>query len=186
MSSPVRVTSSRCTRLCGSTSTTSSRTRKRLLDESHGGRAPVRNDLDYARELTHAGELLPGWYDDWVLSERERLNQLHVHALEVLSERLTEAHRFGDAVGAAMAAVAAEPYRESAHRAMIRAYFAEGNQAEAMRQYQKYRTLLRSETGLEPSSDIRDLITTHLQNARSRQQATPPQPADHASEVVQG
>ena len=39
------------------------------------------------------GELLPSWYDDWVLLERERLRQLRMHAWEALSEKLVRAGR---------------------------------------------------------------------------------------------
>ena len=73
------------------------------------------------------GELLPDWYDDWVLLERERIRQLHLHALETVCERLTAATRFAEPVEAGLAAVAGEPLRESAHRALVKAYLAEGN-----------------------------------------------------------
>ena len=33
-------------------------------------------------------DLLPGWYDDWVIFERERIRQWLLHALEGLSRRL--------------------------------------------------------------------------------------------------
>jgi DNA-binding SARP family transcriptional activator len=62
-----------------------------------------------------ARDLLPDWYEDWVL-ERERFRQLRLHALEALCARLTEAGRFGAAVQAGLAAVSGEPLRESAHR----------------------------------------------------------------------
>jgi hypothetical protein len=39
------------------------------------------------------GELLPDWYDDWVLLERERLTQLRFHALEALGEMLMDSAR---------------------------------------------------------------------------------------------
>jgi DNA-binding SARP family transcriptional activator len=71
------------------------------------------------------GELLPGWYDDWVLLERERVRQLRMHALERLAEKLSSAGRFGEAVQAASIAVLAEPLRESAHRVLIRVHLAE-------------------------------------------------------------
>jgi DNA-binding SARP family transcriptional activator len=32
------------------------------------------------------GDLLPGWYDDWVLLERERLRQLRMQALEAVAD----------------------------------------------------------------------------------------------------
>jgi DNA-binding SARP family transcriptional activator len=58
-----------------------------------------------------SGELLSGWYDDWVLLERERLRQLWLHALEALAEKLTAAGRLGEATQAAYGAMSAEPRR---------------------------------------------------------------------------
>lgn len=104
------------------------------------------------------GELLPGWYDDWVLLDRERLRQLRMHALEVLAERLAAANRYGEAVQAAYSAVRAEPLRESAHRAVIRVHLAEGNVVEAMRAYEAFRTLLADELGVAPTRQLSDLV----------------------------
>jgi DNA-binding SARP family transcriptional activator len=108
-------------------------------------------------------DLLPDWYDDdWVLAERERFRQLRLHALEALCERLTAAGRYGEAVDAGMAAARAEPLRESAHRALINAYIAEGNQGEAGRQYDLCRNVLRTELGVEPSAGLRNLVLQKL------------------------
>jgi DNA-binding SARP family transcriptional activator len=111
-------------------------------------------DLD---TLSTAGELLPDWYDDWVLVERERFHQVRLHALEAVCIELTRQRRYGDAVEAGLAAVAAEPSRESAHRAVIRAHLAEQNPGEALRQYTVYRRLLESRLGLEPSEEMERL-----------------------------
>jgi DNA-binding SARP family transcriptional activator len=104
------------------------------------------------------GELLPGWYDDWVLLAREHLRQLRMHALEVLADELAIAHRFGDAIQAALAAVNAEPLRESAHRAVIRVHLAEGNIAEAVREYVGFKRLLDRELGVSPSDQMHELM----------------------------
>jgi DNA-binding SARP family transcriptional activator len=104
------------------------------------------------------GELLPGWYEDWILIERERHRQLSLHALETLCERLSAAGRFGEAVLAGMAAVAAEPLRESAQRVLIRTHLREGNPGEAIRQYRLYGELLHEELGLRPSQAITELV----------------------------
>ena len=104
------------------------------------------------------GELLPGWYEDWVLLERERLRQLRMHALEVLADKLVCVGRFGEAVQAAMAAVAAEPLRESARRAVVRVHLAHGNVAEAVREYEAFRELLADELGVAPSPQLECLM----------------------------
>lgn len=123
-----------------------------LLDRS------TNSDNPACGQLYVAGDLLRDWYDDWVMMERERFRQLRLHALEVLCEGLTVKHQFGQAVEAGLAAVAGEPLRESAHRVLIRAYLAEGNHAEASRQYHLYRKLLHSELGLEPTREMEALI----------------------------
>lgn len=105
------------------------------------------------------GDLLPDWYDDWLVVERERLRELRVRALECVCERLTALGRFGPAIEAGFAAVQAEPLRESAHRCLIGVYLAEGNQAEALRGYRAYRDLLHDELALEPSARMEELIS---------------------------
>jgi DNA-binding SARP family transcriptional activator len=104
------------------------------------------------------GELLPGWYDDWVLLERERLRQLRMHAFEALADKLARAGRYGEAVQAAYAAVRDEPLRESAHRAVIRVHLAEGNLAEAVRAYCAFRELLAAELNVAPTRQMEELI----------------------------
>ncbi|MBB3084068.1 AfsR/SARP family transcriptional regulator [Geodermatophilus sabuli] len=112
-------------------------------------------------EITCAGlhgELLPGWCDDWVLLERERLRQLRMHALEVLAVRLATVGRHGEALQAAYTAVGEEPLRESAHRAVVRVHLAEGNLAEAVRAYEQFRTRLLDELGIVPTEQMTRLI----------------------------
>jgi DNA-binding SARP family transcriptional activator len=110
--------------------------------------------------LCLAGELLPDWYDDWVLIERERFRQLRLHALDAFCESLTADGRYAGAVEAGQAAVAAEPLRESAHRLLIRAHLAEGNRDDAIRQYCFFRDILEAELGLAPSPQIEELVTS--------------------------
>jgi DNA-binding SARP family transcriptional activator len=128
---------------------------RRLIDHS---KDCDENDLgDHARaELS--SELLPACYDDWVLAERERFRQLRLHALEALCERLTASRRYGEAIDAGLAAVCAEPLRESSHRVLINAHLAEGNNAEARRQYDLYRHVVRDELGVEPSGHLREQL----------------------------
>lgn len=112
------------------------------------------------RELSLAGELLPDWYDEWVVIERQRFHQLRLHALETLCRQLVSSGRHAQAVEAGLAAVATEPLRESAHRALIEAYLAEGNQSEAVGQYRTCRRILWQELGLEPSEATARLVAS--------------------------
>jgi SARP family transcriptional regulator, regulator of embCAB operon len=103
-------------------------------------------------------DLLPDWYDDWVLIEAEDWRQLRLHALEALAGHLTAAGRWGEAAGAARAAVRAEPLRESSHAALIQVHLAEGNQSEAIRQFASYQALLHTELGLQPTERLHHLV----------------------------
>ncbi|HST84019.1 MAG TPA: BTAD domain-containing putative transcriptional regulator [Kineosporiaceae bacterium] len=107
-------------------------------------------------------DVLPLWEQDWVLVERERHRQARLHALERLSICLRQAGRHEEALDMALTAVAGEPLRESAHRRVIEVHLAEGNQAEALRQYAIYRRVLRDELGLSPSEKIRQLLRSAL------------------------
>ena len=111
-------------------------------------------DLAISPSVADALDLLPGWYDDWALAERERIRQRLLHALEALSARLTSLGRFANAVDAALLAVSAEPLRESAQRTLIEAHVAEGNLTEARRSFLAYCALVRRELGVDPSSDL--------------------------------
>jgi DNA-binding SARP family transcriptional activator len=124
-----------------------------------GGAGGCDDILDTVTRLSLSADLLPDWYDDdWVLVEREQYHQLRMHALEAMCERLTAAERYGEAVAAGLAAVSAEPLRESAHRTLIQAHLAEGNRWEALQQYEQYRLLLQTELGVEPSPALRELL----------------------------
>lgn len=107
--------------------------------------------------IVRAGALLPDWYDEWIIIERERFRQVRLHALEALCYALTREGRHEQAIEAGLAAVADEPLRESAHRAIMRAHLAEGNRGEALRQYDLCRTLLADQLGVGPSSEMERL-----------------------------
>jgi DNA-binding SARP family transcriptional activator len=105
-----------------------------------------------------SADLLPDWYDDWVVVETEAWRQLRLHALEALSDRLVDAGRLADAAGAALTAVNAEPLRESSRAALIRVHLSEGNQSEALTEFERYRVLLHAELGLEPTRRLGELL----------------------------
>jgi DNA-binding SARP family transcriptional activator len=124
-----------------------------VLDGSHDPLASAAADL-----VALSGDLLPDYYDDWVIVEREHVRQLRLHALEVLCHALIEAGRYAAASEAALAVIATDPLRESAHRALIRVHLAEGNLAEALRQYAFFRRRYEQELGLAPSREMEQLI----------------------------
>jgi DNA-binding SARP family transcriptional activator len=120
---------------------------------------PEAEEADLA---TLRDDLLPDWVEEWLVLEQESFRQKRLHALERGSAALCRAGRFDDALEAGLGAVQSEPLRESAHRRVIEVHLAEGNQAEALRQYDGYRRLLARELGLRPSENIRRLVAPLL------------------------
>ena len=111
-------------------------------------------------------DLLPDWYDDWVVPEAEEWRQLRLHALEALCDLLMIEGRYAHAMAAALAALRAEPLRESANAAVIRVHLAEGNQADALREFRRYRALLQRELGVEPTPGLFELVGVALTASR--------------------
>jgi DNA-binding SARP family transcriptional activator len=125
---------------------------ERALDEAESF---DRNDV---RMLCAWGDLLPDWYDEWLLIPRERFRQRRLHGLEELAVVLADEGRFAEAVEAGLAAVAADPLRESAHRALILAHLAESNRHEAARQLAVARSLFLRHLGIDVSPGLVTLV----------------------------
>lgn len=141
-----------------------------FIDNDRGLELATDVDVDWRRRATQAREvlsgerhsdrdlvdalcadLLPGWYEEWLLPEQERYRQLRLHALEAASALLLAAGHSFEALSAGLLAVACEPLRESAHRCVIAAHLAEGNTSEALRQSNAYLELLIT-AGLRPTA----------------------------------
>jgi DNA-binding SARP family transcriptional activator len=122
--------------------------------------------------------LLPGWYDDWVIVERERLRQRLLHALEAVCYRLSEAGRHAELVEAALRVVELDPLRESGQRALISAHLAEGNVIEAWRTYAACRQVLKTELGLAPSIELTRLVEARCDPARDDVSTSRARPID--------
>ncbi|MFI6999508.1 BTAD domain-containing putative transcriptional regulator [Nocardia sp. NPDC050175] len=123
-----------------------------------GGSSCAEADLSAAAITSLSLDLLPLWYEDWVLDEAENWRQLRLHALEALARDLATAGRFGAATAAACAAVSADPLRESAQAALIRVHLAEGNRSEALRAFDTFSHLLLNDLGLAPTPQLSELV----------------------------
>lgn len=105
-----------------------------------------------------ARELLPGWGDAWLVEPREELRLLQLHALEASAQRLLQAGRLAEACRSALGAVMMDPLRESATRLLIEIQVREGNTADALRSFRRFRQLLDRELDAGPSPAITALV----------------------------
>jgi DNA-binding SARP family transcriptional activator len=129
---------------------------KRLISDT----GPIDGDVDMA--LAEHAELLPGWDHDWVVTERERLRQLRLHALEALALELAGRGSHAVAIDVALAAIALDPLRESGHRTLISLYLAEDNVSDALRQLRIFSDLLWEELRVAPSPRMTLLISSRV------------------------
>ncbi len=103
------------------------------------------------------GDYLEGIYDDWCVLERERLRELHLTACESLATLYAMRGNLQDAVEAYQQLVALDPYREPAHRELMRCHYRLGDRAAAIKQYQNCVQILRDDLGLSPASETEAL-----------------------------
>lgn len=105
----------------------------------------------------YQGELLPGFYEDWILLERERIQSLFDIRMGQLLERLIESERWTAVQEQAEHWLALGNTPEPAFRAMMLAYGARGDLAKVTSVYQRCLTELKRQLDLEPSPETRAL-----------------------------
>lgn len=105
--------------------------------------------------------LLPGFDDEWLEHPRERLRLLQVQAFESTAERLLAAGNAGEALPYLLQAAQFDPLRESANQLLIETHLRQGNVAEALRQFRRYRSHL-TELGVTPGLGVTTLVARYL------------------------
>jgi DNA-binding SARP family transcriptional activator len=113
----------------------------------------------------YRGDLLLGWYDNWVLAERERLRLICLRGHRRLMEHYATVGDIENALAAGHAALRIEPLQELVQQRVIELYHASGQRTDAIRHYERLAELLKNELGIAPSAKTRALI----QNIRGEQ-----------------
>lgn len=102
----------------------------------------------------YVGALLPGFYDDWVLTERSRLRDLYLDVLDRLVAFNEDNGEFARAAEMVELRVREAPYDEPSWERLMRLLSATGNRAGAMAAYDRCCKLLSEELGAAPSEAI--------------------------------
>ncbi|MGE5265198.1 MAG: AfsR/SARP family transcriptional regulator [Acidobacteriota bacterium] len=117
-------------------------------------------------------DLLPDFYDDWILPERERLRAIYLDGLL----RVTPHHRaqseYAQAVECAQRVLATDATNEKAYQHLIFCLAAMGDRIAALKQFDECAKKLGDELGVEPSKEtiaLRDQIEQALTGGRSRE-----------------
>lgn len=144
------------------------------LDEVERGDALDGDALARLRTCVdlYRGDLLAGYYEPWILEEQARLSQRYVDALTRLVTSAKRRSNFDEALTYARRLTHQAPLREDIHREVMRLSVLLGRHSEALQQYERCRTVLADEMGVEPEASTRELA---LRIAATRHDR-PPEP----------
>lgn len=117
----------------------------------------------------YRGDLLAGLgvqhvsFEDWLITERERLRELAIDVLARLLAHQSESGGIEAAIQTAVRLLGLDPTQEAVHRALMRLYARQGRRGAALRQYQVCVGILERELGTGPEGETRELYQHLLQ-----------------------
>ena len=120
----------------------------------------------------YGGGLLPGFYDDWVVLERERLQAAFERKMALLLDKLVEAQRWPEVLEWGERWIALGQVPEPAYRALMAAHAGLGDMASVATIYQRYVEALKNELGVEPAAQTRTLYERLQRDAKNRAKET--------------
>jgi DNA-binding SARP family transcriptional activator len=106
-----------------------------------------------ASAAVYDGDFLPGFYEPWVVLERERLLAVFEDKMELLLDRLLAAERWTAVIGAAERWIALGATPEPAYRALMTAHDRLGHKSQVHAAYQRCHDSLAENIGLPPSAE---------------------------------
>jgi len=143
-------------------------------DDTHAQVQHLQNAVDLYR-----GDLLPSFYEEWILTRRETLQQRFASALETLITLLERQGNMQGAIGAAQRLLRHNPLHEAIYTRLMELYAATGMVAEALRLYHTCATTLERELGVEPGATTREVYERLLSSRQPvRLQTTQYQPTE--------
>lgn len=125
----------------------------------------------------YKGDLLPSCEDEWIVPERERLQQLYSNALEQLINQLQTQQDHRAALGYAQQLLRVDSFNEATYCTLMRLYNQSGDRANALQIYHRCMTVLREELGVDPSPTTRKLYEKLLREEEPARTEAPAQSA---------
>jgi DNA-binding SARP family transcriptional activator len=120
------------------------------------GMAGQHLDVRCAQMLQNAvqlyrGDLLEGWYQDWCIYERERLQNMYLTMLDKLIVYCEVRQDYDTGLGYVNCILRYDPAYERAHRYLMRLHYLAGDRTAALRQYERCVNALEHELGVRPT-----------------------------------
>ncbi|MBI3151299.1 MAG: tetratricopeptide repeat protein [Chloroflexi bacterium] len=137
--------------------------------------AKAKNAKDDSTRIAHfkeainiyRGELLPGYYEDWVLSHREEVHQSYLTSLSQLAKLLENSRQYEEAIEVTNRLIRSESLNESAYQLAMRLHALNDDRAGALQAYHACVTVMRRELDMEPSEEIKTLYEQLVRSAET-------------------
>jgi predicted ATPase/DNA-binding SARP family transcriptional activator len=114
----------------------------------------------------YQGELLTGYYEDWIFPEQRRLADLYFEAVRRLTTHLEQEQDLSHALDYARKALRMDTLREEIHQRLMHLYAADGQVGQALRQYAELERVLAEQLGRKPAAATRHLAARVEQSAQ--------------------
>jgi len=105
----------------------------------------------------YRGDLLEGWYHDWCLFERERLQNMYLSMLDKLTAYSEEQGNYEAGQSYGTMILRYDPAREHTHRQLMHLQYRAGDRTGALRQYERCVKALDEELGVKPQRHTTNL-----------------------------
>jgi DNA-binding SARP family transcriptional activator len=106
--------------------------------------------LDSASQL-YRGDLMEGWYQDWCIFDRERLQNIYISILDKLVEYNLYHQEYEHGIEIGTQILRCDYAHERTYQHLMLLYYLSGDRTTALRQYQRCVAVLQSELGVQPS-----------------------------------
>ena len=116
-----------------------------------------KQNLEKAHAL-YRGEYMAGVYDDWAEERRPFYAEQFARVLNALAKIAVGEKKWSNALKLSNEILEIDPYREDAHRLMMKVFAAQGKRSSVVDQFETLQKLLKSELGVTPAPETRKLF----------------------------
>lgn len=122
----------------------------------------------------YKSDILMEFTDDWALREREKHRRHYLNALWRLMQLCTIRREYGEGIRYAQSILDCDTLREDVHRELMQLFVLSGQRAQALRQFETCRDMLRRELAIQPMRETLALYRQIADSAICGGQESPP------------
>jgi ATP/maltotriose-dependent transcriptional regulator MalT/DNA-binding SARP family transcriptional activator len=116
-----------------------------------------RENLEKANEI-YRGEFMAGVYENWAEERRGFYAEQHARVLNALAKLAFTDKSWSNALKFAGEILKNDPFREDAHRLIMKVYAAQGKRSSVVEQFETLQNLLKTELGVTPAPETRRIF----------------------------